>query len=74
LYLGHGKTGHASLDHLNPVGYLIKRDRDGNLIGKANHIPILDTRLYTVKFPDGKEAEYAANIIAVTRNVINTYS
>jgi hypothetical protein len=36
-----------------------KRDRDGNLIGKANHNPILDTRLYTVKFPDGKEAEYA---------------
>jgi hypothetical protein len=41
-----------------------KRDSDGNLIGKANHNPILDTRLYTVKFPDGKEAEYAANIIA----------
>jgi hypothetical protein len=33
-----------------------KRDRDGNLTGKANHNPILDTRLYTVKFPDGKEA------------------
>jgi hypothetical protein len=23
LYHGYGKTGHASLDHLNPVGYLI---------------------------------------------------
>jgi hypothetical protein len=44
-----------------------KRDRDGNLIGKANHDPILDTRLYTVEFPDGKEAEYSANIIAETR-------
>jgi hypothetical protein len=44
-----------------------KRDRDGNLIGKANHNPILDTRLYTVEFPDGKEAEYSANIIAETR-------
>jgi hypothetical protein len=42
-----------------------KRDSDGNLIGKAHHNPILDTRMYTVRFPDGKEAEYAANIIAV---------
>jgi hypothetical protein len=41
-----------------------KRDSDGNLIGKAHHNPILDTRMYTVRFPDGKEAEYAANIIA----------
>jgi hypothetical protein len=23
LYHGHGKTGHASLDHLNPIGYII---------------------------------------------------
>jgi hypothetical protein len=23
LYHGYGKTGHASLGHLNPVGYLI---------------------------------------------------
>jgi hypothetical protein len=33
-------------------------------MGKANRNPILDTRLYTVKFPDRKGAEYAANIIA----------
>jgi hypothetical protein len=23
MWHGHGKTGHASLDHLNPVGYLL---------------------------------------------------
>ena len=41
-----------------------KRDADGNLIGKAHHHPLLDSRLYLVEFPDGKEAEYAANLIA----------
>ena len=41
-----------------------KRDGDGNLIGKAAANPIMDTRLYVVQFPDGREADYAANIIA----------
>jgi hypothetical protein len=41
-----------------------KRDRDGSLRGVANQHPILDTRTYVVEFPDGAEAEYAANVIA----------
>jgi hypothetical protein len=41
-----------------------KRDVHGNLIGKASVHPILDTREYIVRFPDGQEAEYAANLIA----------
>ena len=41
-----------------------KRDANGNLIGTANANPILDTRMYHVSFPDGREAEYAANVIA----------
>ena len=41
-----------------------KRDVDGNLVGKANANPILDTRMYVVAFPDGREAEYSANVIA----------
>ena len=41
-----------------------KRDADGNLIGKANANPIMDTRMYVVTFPDGREAEYSANVIA----------
>jgi hypothetical protein len=41
-----------------------KRDADGDLIGKANSNPILDTREYVVRFPDGREAEYSANVIA----------
>jgi hypothetical protein len=41
-----------------------KRDADGNLIGKAAANPILDTRLYVVSFPDDREVEYAANVIA----------
>jgi hypothetical protein len=41
-----------------------KRDANGNLIGKSDNNPIMDTRRYIVSFPDDKEAEYAANIIA----------
>ena len=41
-----------------------KRRSDGTMIGKANEHPILDTRVYDVKFPDGGEASYAANVIA----------
>ncbi|KAG7369945.1 reverse transcriptase RNA-dependent DNA polymerase [Nitzschia inconspicua] len=41
-----------------------KRDADGNLIGKSASNPIMDTRMYVVSFPDGREAEYSANIIA----------
>jgi hypothetical protein len=41
-----------------------KRDANGNLIGKAASNPILDSRMYVVSFPDGREAEYSANVIA----------
>ena len=41
-----------------------KRNADGNLIGHSAANPILDTRMYVVSFPDGREAEYSANVIA----------
>ena len=41
-----------------------KRDADGNLTGKSNANPILDTRTYEVEFPDGEVNEYSANVIA----------
>ena len=41
-----------------------KRDSEGRPIGTANPNPILDTRVYTVEFPNGKIGKYAANIIA----------
>ena len=42
-----------------------KRTVDGEyLVGKANNNPILDTRVYTVQFPDGSKDEYTANMIA----------
>jgi Reverse transcriptase (RNA-dependent DNA polymerase) len=41
-----------------------KRDHDGNLIGKANPNPKLDTGLYQVEFDDGHVEAYSANIIA----------
>ena len=41
-----------------------KLNPGGNQVGNSNQNPILDTRIYTVKFPDGSEMEYAANVIA----------
>jgi Reverse transcriptase (RNA-dependent DNA polymerase) len=41
-----------------------KRDSEGNPIGTASTQPVLDTRVYTVEFPDGDIGEYAANVIA----------
>ena len=41
-----------------------KRDAEGNLIGRANNNPILDTRQYQVQFADGEVTELTANVIA----------
>jgi len=37
---------------------------DGQVMGMANDNPILDTRKYIVKLPDGYESPYMANLIA----------
>ena len=42
------------------------QDKDGIPIGTANAIPILDTRIYEVEYPDGYQASLAANTIAAT--------
>ena len=39
-------------------------DIDGNLTGKVNMNPLLDSRTYKVEFPDGRTAEFSANVIA----------
>jgi hypothetical protein len=41
-----------------------KRGLDGVARGKASANPILDTRPYTVEFPEGHSEEYTANVIA----------
>ena len=41
-----------------------KRDADGNLIGRSNRNPILDTSIYEVEFDDGRTEAFAANAIA----------
>ena len=41
-----------------------KRDHDGRPIGKRHANPLLDTRLYEVKFPDNLTEAIAANLIA----------
>ena len=35
-----------------------KRDAEGNFIGRAHKNPILDSRIFTVRFPDGDEKDY----------------
>ena len=47
-------------------GRVVKRKRgiDGEVIGRANTNPILDTRLYEVQFPGGEVTELTANVIA----------
>eukprot|EP00804_Cyclotella_cryptica_P027817 CCRYP_009226-RA/>CCRYP_009226-RA protein AED:0.27 eAED:0.33 QI:0/0/0/1/0/0/4/0/432 len=37
---------------------------DGSLVGTAHANPALDTRIYEVRFPDGRTEELAANVIA----------
>ncbi len=41
-----------------------KRDPEGNPIGRLHNNPLLDTRVYDVRFPDGSVEDYAANVIA----------
>jgi hypothetical protein len=41
-----------------------KRDQDGCPIGRRHANPLLDIRLYEVKFPDGSTEAIAANLIA----------
>ncbi len=40
------------------------RDKDGNLVGRNDPKPILNTALYDVAFPDGTVKQYAAHNIA----------
>ena len=41
-----------------------KRDHAGDVIGKADPNPILDSQVYELEFPDGRIEEYAFNTIA----------
>jgi hypothetical protein len=41
-----------------------KRDSEGDLIGRSNKNPLLDTSIYEVEFDSGKTEAYKANIIA----------
>ena len=45
---------------------VIKRivDSDGKVIGNYNELPVLNTMLYYVQFPDGSIKSYSANLIA----------
>ena len=40
------------------------RDPSGALIGNKHDSPVLDSRVYTIKLPDGYFEEYSTNILA----------
>lgn len=41
-----------------------KRNADGNFVGRKHSNPMLDSRIFTVRFPDGDEKDVAYNILA----------
>lgn len=41
-----------------------KRDREGNNVGRSHSNPLLDSRVFTVRFPDGDEKDLLYNVIA----------
>jgi len=54
------------LEGLSKHAKVIRRARnaDGDVIGRANSNPILDTRVYEVEFANGRVSEVTANLIA----------
>ena len=48
------------------MGKVVKRctDEHNQPLGKKHNIPIFETRLYEVKFPDGSIHQYSANVLA----------
>ena len=41
-----------------------KRNKDGTYIGRKHKIPTLDSRIFTVQFPDGEEKDVGYNVLA----------
>ena len=61
-----GQEVHLPVSGETKKGQIIRRKRThaGELVGTANPNPILDTRLYEVKFEDGTHSEYSTNVLA----------
>ena len=49
-----------------------KRDGYSVLTGTRNDIPILDTRVYNILFPDGHYEQYTTNVI--TESLTSSYN
>jgi Reverse transcriptase (RNA-dependent DNA polymerase) len=58
LFLPHGDRNETA----KVIGR--KRDHDGNYIGRAHQNPVLDSRIFTVRFNDGEEKDISYNILA----------
>ena len=61
-------SAEVSLQHEGQLqtGKVMRRTlgSNGNTIGKYNDLPIMNSMIYDVEFPDGQIKEYAANVIA----------
>ena len=58
VYMPHGENQEIA----KVIGR--KRNLDRTYVGKAHENPTLDTRVFTVRFPDGDEKDVAYNVIA----------
>ena len=58
IYLPHGDR--------NEIAKVLgrKRNSEGNFIGRAHKLPALDSRVFTVRFPDGDEKDISYNLLA----------
>jgi len=58
IYLPHGDC--------NEIAKVLgrKRNSEGNFVGRAHKLPQLDSRIFTVRFPDGEEKDVAYNVLA----------
>ncbi len=58
IYLPHGDR--------NEIAKVLwrKRNLDGNFIGRRHTNPMLDSRVFTVEFPDGEQQDVAFNVLA----------
>ena len=60
IMISHGDTvSQGSVRHR-------KRDVEGNIIGRPNSNPTLDTRTYGLEFKDGSMITYSSNVIAAS--------
>ena len=62
----NGATVYLPHNDRNEIAKILgrKKNPDGSYVGRRHKIPTLDSRIFTVQFPDGSEKDMAYNILA----------